>query len=282
MTTFSERHGYSQPKPITFRDDLPASVREPLISILKSYVSEQVLWERLERLFNRYGLDKWPPEEAAAAMRGGGNHSLFMAARSVLLSCQWFRVLDVIEDVVDQLAFYETELSIDPDEEPRSAPLRQEINDYFVYAGVGWQFVGGQILARGDDRFERIVGTAVAELTASARPTAALFISRAIRSLSLRPKPDFSAAVFQATNAMECVLGEVTGKSTTLGAYLKQEPALFPGSLKKALDGLWGYASEEGARHGKEGVEPPREEAELIVSIAAAVTTYLNRKHPPR
>jgi hypothetical protein len=43
---------------------------------------------------------------------------------------------------------------------------------------------------------------------------------------------------------------------------------------------LWGYASNEGARHGKEGVEPPREEAEFIVSIAAALTAYLNRKHP--
>ena len=66
--------------------------------------------------------------------------------------------------------------------------------------------------------------------------------------------------------------------SATLGDDLKRHPELF-GSLKKASEGIWGYASNEGARHGKEGVEPAREEAELVVSVAASVVTYLNRKH---
>jgi hypothetical protein len=37
--------------------------------------------------------------------------------------------------------------------------------------------------------------------------------------------------------------------------------------------------ANEGARHGKQGVEPAREEAELVVNLSASVVTYLNRKH---
>ena len=100
------------------------------------------------------------------------------------------------------------------------------------------------------------------------------------RNLSLRPKPDFSGAISHATGAMECVLHDITGRGMTFGDFVKKRPDLFPGAMKTAFGALWGYTSEEGARHGKEGVEPPRDEAEFIVTIAAALATYLNRKHP--
>jgi len=48
----------------------------------------------------------------------------------------------------------------------------------------------------------------------------------------------------RATNALECVLQDITGeKNMTLGDYLKHHPGLFPGHLKKCLEGLWGYAA---------------------------------------
>ncbi len=280
MTTFSERHGYSQPKEIVFRDELPPKFREPIIEILKRYVSAGVLLERLEWLFNRYRIGEWPQGELAIAIFKEEDDSDFIAAKRVLLGCDWFRLYDVIEDVFQQLDFYDAELRTDPDEPARAYPLQRELNDYFVHAGIGWQLVDGQVLARGDDAFEYTVRTAETELTAGGRTTAAECISKAIRNLSIRPKPDLSGAVSQATNAMECVFGDITSKGRTLGEYLKYHSDLFPASLKKALEGLWGYASEGGARHGKEGVEPPREEAELIVNVSAAVTTYLNSKHP--
>jgi len=279
VTVFSERHGYIRPKEIVFRDELPTKLREPIIKILRRYLPGAFLWERVERLFNRYGIDDWPPVKGALAISKEEDDPDFRAAKRVLLSCDWFRFYDVIEDVFQQLDFYDTEL-INPDEGQRAYPFQRDINDYFVYAGIGWQLIDGQVLARGDDAFEHTVRTAETELTMGGRTTAAECISKAIRNLSIRPKADLSGAVSQATNAMECVLGDIAGKGRTLGDYLKHHPNLFPGSLKKALEGLWGYASEEGARHGKEGIEPPREEAELIVNISGAVTTYLNRKHP--
>jgi hypothetical protein len=47
--------------------------------------------------------------------------------------------------------------------------------------------------------------------------------------------------------------------------------------LDTALSQIWGYASNE-ARHVQEGRETNREEAELLVGLAAALATYLTRK----
>jgi hypothetical protein len=66
----------------------------------------------------------------------------------------------------------------------------------------------------------------------------------------------------------------------TLGEYLNRHPGLFHPALKKGLHGIYGYACDEGARHGKEGTEPTREEAEFAVAVCAAVCTLLTRKHP--
>ena len=138
-----------------------------------------------------------------------------------------------------------------------------------------------RIVARGDEHFESAVNTSANELSQgnSGRP-AARRLQLAISALSARPKADTSGAVAHATSAMECVLSEVTSKAMTLGKYLKQYSSLFSPALKKGLEGVWGYASNEGARHGKEGIEPTREEAEFVVHVCAAVCTLLNRKHP--
>jgi hypothetical protein len=277
-TSFSERHGLVRPQEILYRDELSEKLRQPIIDILRESGRATFLWERIERLFNRYGIADWPPPAEPITISQQENAPEFIAVKRVLLRCEWFRLYDLLEDIFDQMYFHDTELSA-PDEEPQAHPFQQKLNDYFEYAGIGWQMAGGKIVARGDEAFERTVRVAESELQAAGRATAADRIKSAIRNLSLRPKPDFSGAISHATGAMECVLHDITQKSMTLGDYIKKRPDLFPGAMKAAFGALWGYASEE-ARHGKEGVEPPREEAEFIVSLAAALTTYLNRKHP--
>jgi hypothetical protein len=279
MSSFSERQGYSQPKEITFREELSVKLRIPVFDILNRYISSKFLWERVEKLFNPYGTDDWPEvTEAIPVMRGEDDNAV--AAKRVLLNCPWFRVYDVIEDIFGQLIFFENELSTDPFEEPRAFPFQQDINNYFKHVGVGWQLVKGKIVTRGNEVFEDTVKTAVAVLEESAKPTAAGHLQFAISALSARPKVNTSGAVAHATSAVECVLGEITGQATTLGKYLDKNPALFHPALKKGLDGIYGYASSEGARHGKEGTEPSRDEAEFAVAVCAAVCTLLTRKQP--
>jgi hypothetical protein len=55
---------------------------------------------------------------------------------------------------------------------------------------------------------------------------------------------------------------------------LKRNPGLLPKPLDTALSQVWGYASNE-ARHVEEGREPNREEAELLVGLAAIVATLV-------
>jgi hypothetical protein len=66
----------------------------------------------------------------------------------------------------------------------------------------------------------------------------------------------------------------------TLGKYLDKHPDLFHPSLKKALDGVYGYASDAGARHGKEGKEPSFDEAQFAVTACAAACTLLTAMNP--
>jgi hypothetical protein len=62
----------------------------------------------------------------------------------------------------------------------------------------------------------------------------------------------------------------------SLGKYLDRFPGLFHPALRKALNSLYGYASDK-ARHGKEGVEPTFEEARFTVAVCASVCTAINK-----
>jgi AbiJ N-terminal domain 4 len=275
---FSVRQGLIANPAIRFRDNLPVPLREPIFQICRRYVPAAFLWERVQAILNPYGIGDTPRGAVTVAKEEDNPNTI--AAKQAVLHCEWFRVYDIVEDLYGELVSYEREHAQE-DEEPRAYPFRNEINEYLSYAGIGWQLSSeGQIVTRGDDAFEHTVHTAEDELSGTGRTTAAGRIKKAVQNLSARPHPDTSGAISHATGAMECVLHDITGQELTLGDYLNRHRDLFPGSIQKALHGLWGFSSQEGARHGREGAEPSREDAEFIVGIAAAVSAYLTRKHP--
>jgi hypothetical protein len=78
--------------------------------------------------------------------------------------------------------------------------------------------------------------------------------------------------------AMECVAREFCGDpKPTFGKLVERYPDMLPRPLNVGVEKAWGYASEMG-RHVREGNALQRDEAELIVGIAASVSTYLTRK----
>lgn len=264
---FSKRQGYSgQPKEITIREDAPKDLRfvflETTRALLRKYrgqYPETEMRDIVSKTFLKW-LDPavWHYQE------------VWEQIERVVYDCEWFRVYDLMEAVN---AYFE-----------RKAPnavqeFAERLNDCFVEQGIGWQLINGVIVTRGDEGFESTVKTAATVLEEDEKPTAAGHLRFALNALSARPKPNTSGAVSHATNAVECVVGEITGKSMPLGKYLDKYPDLFHPALKKGLDGIYGYASDEGARHGKEGTEPAREEAEFTVAVCAAVCTLLTRKH---
>lgn len=266
---FSQRHGYARPKDVLYRDDLPARLRLPIVDILARYAGPRLLWERIEKVFDPYGTSPVPRTA----------EDDLLAARHLLSSCPWFRVYDLIEDLFDQFSFYEEELRTDPDEELRAYPMQNDVNEYFVHEGIGWQLTDGHFVARGTEAFEDAVNTAAAELDADRRPTAAGQIHEALQALSRRPEPNLRGAVMHGMGALECVARDVSGDpQATLGEVLRRHPDLLPRPVDEAIAKLWGYASNE-ARHVEEGREPAREDAEMIVGLAATIATYLTRKH---
>jgi AbiJ N-terminal domain 4 len=194
--------------------------------------------------------------------------------RGHVYNCEWFQVYDIIEAIwahfhkQDEQSF----------EEEKAPTFEKELNDFFLRRGIGWQLVDGLIVTRGAEAFERAVRTARATLEAGKRPTARTHIDESLGALSRRPSPNLPGAIYHAMGCLECVARDIAGdKKATLGDILKKHPGLLPRPLDKAIEQMWGYASNE-ARHVVEGQQPRRDEAELVVGMAATMATYLSKK----
>ncbi len=265
---FSKRQGYvGRPKEISIREDAPKDFRFAFLHatrvVARQYQGDypEVDIRDVVAKTLQMWLDPgvWHYNEAWQQVEGA------------VYGCEWFRVYDIVESIE---AYFKSTT-------PRAATeFTNQLNELFVGHGIGWQLVNGEIVTRGGQVFEVTVTTAIALLQQDRKPTAAGHLQFAIGALSARPTANTSGAVAQATNAVECVLGEITGQTMTLGDYLKKNASLFHPALAKGLRGIYGYASDEGARHGKEGTAPTREDAEFVVSACAAVCTLLTRKHP--
>jgi hypothetical protein len=278
---FGQRHGLCGPPVGTLvREDAPNGLRTKLVEVLTSMSPSSLGHDfdgvKLRDLF-RQVMNIRPPANISNLLDG---YDAFEEAKRLLYDCEWFQFYEIVEEL-SQLLRKEDR----PDTRFARVPQRgvvfaEAVNEAFVRWNIGWQLVDGRVILRGNDVFEGTVKTAVAVLEEDSKPTAAGHLRFAISALSAKPRPDTGGAVGHATNAVECVLGEITGQAMTLGQYLDKHRGLFHQSLRKGLDGIYGYASDEGARHGKEGTEPALEEAEFAVAACAAVCTLLTRKHP--
>lgn len=184
--------------------------------------------------------------------------------------CEWFRVYDIIEAVVQHL--------IRKGLNETAERFQEALNIHFREAGIGWQLVNGVIQVRGPEGFEVTTRGAIATLEASGKPTARQELHEALRDLSRRPGPDVTGAVQHTIAALECVARDMSGDSkATLGVLLDKKRVSLPPPLDEAATKLWGYACNM-ARHIKEGNSIAYEEAELLVTIASALATYLVKK----
>jgi hypothetical protein len=291
MPSFSERHNFVQPKGIRYRDELPAELRLPIVDLAGRWISSEALLKMVTAVLDPYGIEPKTPfrslfNRSPQASSPTGDAALD-ATRKAITECSWPRVYDIVEFIYH---FFKRQDG--PEDEPPAvrglrhisnggelAPLFESaVNRYFIHAEIGWQLRNGSIATRGDDVFESTISTSVNVLEQDEKPTAARHIQFAIGALSTRPKPNTSGAVSHATSAVECVLGEITnGKKKGLSDYLKKNPGLFHPALQQGLGKVYDYASDV-ARHGKEGTEPAREDAEFAVATCAAICTLLTRK----
>lgn len=256
---FSRRHGYiGTPPEITIREDAPEDLR---------YV---VLAEALEAGLTPASL-RTIASRVLRTRPDPGNWSeypnIWDEVQRLIFDCPWFQVYDIIEGVLRDI------------NEPRRQQYRDALNAFFIERGIGWRLEDAQVIARGEEAFELAIPAATDELARAGRLTARSEIEEALRDLSRRPEPDLTGAIHHSIGALECVARDVTNDPrSTLGEILRRNPGLLPRPLDAAVSQIWGYSSEY-ARHIREGQIPEREDAELVVGMAATIATYVSRKH---
>ena len=264
-TPFSKRNQYAgTAKEIAIREDAPENLR---FTVLET--ARQIGWgPSALRLIVCQVLRVRPDSNNWSEYP-----NIWQEVQDLAYGCAWFKVYDIIEALYKRIAEY------DRDNGEENAPqFADEINSFFVEEGIGWQLLNGEIVLRGGEAFESAVKTAKSLLEETGRPTAGKHIHEALQALSRRPEPNLHGAVYHAAGSLECLARDITGdEKATLGEILKRHSELVPAPLDRALSQVWGYASNE-ARHVAEGREPERDEAELLVGLAATVATYLSRK----
>jgi hypothetical protein len=284
--SFSARHGHVQPKPIVLREELPEWARKVIFGILKKYTNDKVLSDTLTSIlqpFKEY-------ETSLISMMENPTD-----VEMTFLRLEYFHVYDVIESIHGALQYHD-ENHVDPvydwnqnptgefTEEFRAEPFRLEMNRYFVYAGIGWELTqDSKIVSRGDENFTQAVAGAKSALIQTGRTIAAEHLHNAERALSERPKANTMGAVAGAASAVEALFHDLSGRPSgklTLADYLKANPNLLHPALSKALSIIFGYASDEGARHGKEGTQPTQPGARFMVTTCAAICSLLVETNP--
>jgi len=196
--------------------------------------------------------------------------NVFYEVQGLIESCPWHKVYDIAEEFHDRLS-----------SKGRGRDFEEALNEVFREDGIGWSMEDGRIVVRGSEAFSAVPKQAIQMLREAGRLTAAGEIHEAIQDLSRRPNPDKTGSIQHAMAALECVARDVAGQpGKTLGKIISDHCAKLniPRPLDGALEKLWGYASETG-RHLREGREPSFEDAELVVTVSAAVSIYLTRSH---
>jgi hypothetical protein len=261
---FSRRFGYRGPEAeITVREDAPETLRQAIVSIAEGLG----LSPSNMRLGACNVLRKLPDSNNWSEYP-----NVFYEVQSLIENSPWHKVYDIAEEFHDRLHHGNPE---------RGREFQETLNEVFREDGIGWAMEDGRIVVRGSEAFSAVPKQAIEMLQQAGRLTAAGEIHEAIQDLSRRPTPDKTGCIQHAMAALECVARDVTGQpSKTLGKIIADHRARLniPRPLDEALEKLWGYASETG-RHLREGREPSFEDAELVVTVSAAVSIYLTRSN---
>jgi hypothetical protein len=262
---FSQRFGYRGPQAeITVREDAPPDLRMAIVMLA-------------DNLGLRPGNMRLGACSVLLKAPDSNNWSeypnIFNEVQWLVEGCAWHKVYDIAEE------FYQRLYDMDPE---KGREFERRLNEFFGENGIGWAMERGRIVVRGSEAFSAVPKQAIEALQLHARQTAAREIHEAIQDLSRRPHPDVTGSIQHAMAALECVARDITGQQKTLGRLISdhRQQLNLPRPLDEALEKMWGYASETG-RHLKEGCEPRFEDAELVVTVAAAVSIYLTRKQQP-
>lgn len=256
---FSDRHGYRGTEPeIAVREDAPEGLRFaiPLIAQDLGMSPGALRNVTCAVLLVRPDPSNWSQYP-----------NIWDEVNGLIEDCPWFKVYDIAEAVHAAFAAQNSD---------GADIFNERLNGYLRENGIGWQMTNGRIVYRGSEAFTEATREATAVLASTGRSAASNEVHEALADISRRPKPDVTGAIQHSIAALECTARDVTGEPKLTLGRLVPRLALTP-PLDTAVEKLWGYASER-ARHVREGQVVSSEEAELVVSVACAVCTFLSKR----
>lgn len=265
---FSERHGFDMIAPkITIIRDFPVEHREAVIRIAKQLGTDTALLREamLEVLIT--GIDT-----------SDRNHDFIWPNLVYALEeCGWPKVYNISEEIYKIMKNTQTSFGRSVQTDHRQEYM-DRLNHFFIEKGFGWEMRNGLIEYRGSEPFRIATTSAEESLQDRGFDHSANEVREAMRDLSRRPEPDLAGAVYHATQALEAIAGIDTKSSgKSLG---KMIPSLnLPAPLDEATHKLWGFVSGY-VRHGNEEKQIDEEEAEMAVTVACALTTFIAKRQP--
>lgn len=259
---FSDRFGYrSSQQEISIREDAPEGLRHaiPLLAEEAGMEPSAMRMVVCRVLLIQPDSTNWTEFP-----------NIWDEVNQLLAKCQWFKVYDVAEALFSALGGQFIE---------NAEHFQHQIDQYLRENGIGWQMAAGQITYRGTEIFVATTNDASTNLERTGRVAAAQEIHEAMQDISRRPNPDVTGAIQHAIAALECAARDITGEPNSTLGRLVSGLGLTP-PLDKAVEKLWGYSSEQ-ARHVREGQQAVSTvEAELVVSVACAVCSFLAKRGP--
>ena len=261
---FSDRYDYRpSPAKITVREEAPPSLRFAIPSIaedagMQPSTMRQVICQILLVKPDSNNWSEYP--------------NIWYEVCWLMEDAMWYKVYDIAEALYATLEEYQ-HLSSQPAEK-----FEHRLNDFLVENGIGWELCNGKITHRGSEVFTKSTHGSVEVLVESDLQRSANEMREALRDISRRPDPDITGAIQHAMAALEATAREITGKpNATLGQIV---PHLgLPSPLDKAVQKLWGYASDR-ARHVREHQNVEHNEAEFIVTVAGSLCAFLSSTSP--
>jgi hypothetical protein len=264
--TFSLRYGL-RPRPAgLLYDSVPHTARVGLVHIMHDHDARFSI-TRVYDQATRVLRVRW--ESSASEYPG----IAFAAVEEMASTCEWWGFYDLCEIVMGRLR----------GGPPVVREFEGDANRLFREECLGWRLKNGLVERVGTEQSERLLDEARHFLEDARFVGPEEQFAKAVRALSVRPKPDTANCVKDAVGALEGVARIVTGKPSALlskiVADLKGKKMLHP-ALAKCFEGLYAYRGDaEGAAHGAvTDVPVPLPEAEMALNTSAALIIYLVNK----
>ncbi len=275
--TFSQRMGLVDVRKVIQTKDLDQPTRNALWNVISPFFKGcaahcSVYTDIWTELYNETS-DTRP---IAAGRYADDEEHFYVFYKSKIVDGKWNECLDLIE-FLNQMCYKDkwwSELR-ERGYYDKEAPSTAAYNDVFERFMVGYRIIDGQVTSITNNEEVNTIDESVRN-----SPNAvAEQISKAIRFLSDRKKPDYAKSVQCSISAVEsqCRI-LLNDPKPTLGQALKMledKGVNLHGSLKSGFDKLYGFTSDtDGVRHGS--INPSDVDSDLAKFMLVSCSAFVN------